>query len=175
MSRFTLFQHDGQIRVRWNDAPIMFGAYSTACGGSCSLGLLQLVSSRFSNIMCQRMTSADYLNILILSVDFFPFLMTQPLKELIKTMLEWMHVRKTRSRDPFWPGSICHLQVICFFHSPYVSFHFASFILRWPIFFPPHLLLHSTLEVKLKPLFYHHFPLIDWVSEQTYPVFIKIP
>ena len=45
----------GKKRGRWNDAPIMPSAYCTSLWGQCyDLGLLQLVRSKFSNIMCPK-------------------------------------------------------------------------------------------------------------------------
>ena len=47
--------HQGKKRGRWSDAPIMPSAYYARLLGQCyDLGLLQLVRSRFSNIMCPK-------------------------------------------------------------------------------------------------------------------------
>ncbi len=47
--------HQGKKRDGWIDAPIMPSAYRTSLWGQCyDLGLLQLVRSRFSNVMCPK-------------------------------------------------------------------------------------------------------------------------
>ena len=47
--------HQGKKRGRWSDAPIMPSVYCTSLWGQCyDLGLLQLLRSRFSNIMCPK-------------------------------------------------------------------------------------------------------------------------
>ena len=53
-SRFTLFQSDGRIRVRREADEVIPGTYQTSLWGHCYLGLIQLVRSRFSNIMCPK-------------------------------------------------------------------------------------------------------------------------
>lgn len=58
-SRFTLFQSDGWLRVRREADAMMHPSCLVptlqASGGQCyDLGLMQLVSSRFSNIMCPK-------------------------------------------------------------------------------------------------------------------------
>ena len=50
---------------RWRDAPIVPSAHCTSqCGQCYDLGLIQLVRSRFRNVMCPKMRLVDYLNIL---------------------------------------------------------------------------------------------------------------
>ena len=47
--------HQGKKRGGWSDAPIMSSAYRTSLWGQCyDLGSLQLVRSRFSNVMCPK-------------------------------------------------------------------------------------------------------------------------
>ena len=47
--------HQGKKRGRWSDAPIMPSACCTSLWGQCyDVGLLQLVRSRFSSIMCPK-------------------------------------------------------------------------------------------------------------------------
>ena len=58
-SRFTLFQSDGRIRVRGDADEVMPSSCLVptvqTCGGQCyDLGLLQLVRSRFSNVMSPK-------------------------------------------------------------------------------------------------------------------------
>ncbi len=51
---FTLFQSDGRIRVR-READEVMHPYRTSLWGQCyDLGMLQLVRSRFSNVMCPK-------------------------------------------------------------------------------------------------------------------------
>ena len=54
--------HQGKKRGRWSDAPIMPSAYCTSLWGKgYDLGLLQLVSSRFSNIMRATKNKGEWL------------------------------------------------------------------------------------------------------------------